>query len=224
MAYREKRRRVNPRFVALCLAAGLVLAAGGVWVWRAVHPGVSAAEVELPDYVTRDFLTVNPWSRPGTELERVRGIVIHYVGNPGTSAAANRSYFEGLGDGHLEIYASAHFVVGLEGEVLQCIPLTEWAYASNVRNEDTVSIEVCHPDETGEFSPVTYERMVELTAFLCDAFDLTTRDVLRHYDVSGKNCPKYYVEHEDAWQRLLTDVDGAMAALEEARAEKSAER
>lgn len=222
MAYREKRKRVNPRFVALCLAAGLVLAAAGVWIWGRLHAGVSPGDVALPAYVTQDFLTVNPWSRPGTELKSVRGIVIHYVGNPGTSAAANRSYFEGLEDGHLEIYASAHFIVGLEGEVLQCVPLTEWAYASNVRNENTISVEVCHPDETGEFSPVTYDRTAELTAFLCDAFGLTTADVLRHYDVSGKNCPKYYVEHEDAWQRFLTDVDGAMAALEAARAEKSA--
>lgn len=38
------------------------------------------------------------------------------------------------------------------------MPLTEVAYASNSRNDDTVSIEVCHPDETGEFSQVTYDR------------------------------------------------------------------
>ena len=55
----------------------------------------------------------------------------------------------------------------LEGEVLQCIPLTEISYASNTRNSDTVAIEVCHPDETGKFSAVTYDRVVELTAWLC---------------------------------------------------------
>ncbi len=222
MAYREKRRRLNPRFFALCLAAVLVIAAG-VWIWGKLRPGVSAAAVVLPDYVTQEFLTVNPWSRPGTELEQVKGIVIHYVGNPGTSAEANRSYFEGLEDGHLEIYASAHFIVGLEGEVLQCIPLTEWSYASNTRNEDTLSIEVCHPDETGEFLPVTYDRVAELTAFLCDAFGLTSKDVLRHYDVSGKNCPKYYVENEDAWQAFLTQVDRGIGLLEKERAEKEAQ-
>ena len=223
MAYREKRRRLNPRFLALCLAAVLVIAAAGVWIWGKIRPGVSAAAVVLPDYVKQEFLTVNPWSRPGTELEQVKGIVIHYVGNPGTSAEANRSYFEGLEDGHLEIYASAHFIVGLEGEVLQCIPLTEWAYASNTRNEDTLSIEVCHPDETGEFLPVTYDRVAELTAFLCDAFGLTSKDVLRHYDISGKNCPKYYVENEDAWQTFLTQVDRGIGLLEKERAEKEAQ-
>ena len=35
---------------------------------------------------------------------------------------------------------------------------------SNIRNEDTVAIEVCHPDETGAFSPAAYQQVVELTA------------------------------------------------------------
>jgi len=38
-------------------------------------------------------------------------------------------------------------------------------------------------------------------------FQLTTDDVIRHYDVTGKKCPLYYVEHEDAWQQFLTDVN-----------------
>lgn len=220
MAHREKRRRVNPRFIALCLAAVLGTAAAGVFIWRAYFCGPPGETVKLPGYVTADLLTENPWSRPGTELESVKGIVIHYVGNPGTTAQANRNYFESLKSGTQEIYASAHFIVGLDGEVIQCIPLTEWAYASNSRNGDTISIEVCHPDETGKFSPVTYDRVVELAAFLCDAFGLTSADVMRHYDVSGKDCPKYYVEHEDAWLLLLSDVDKSQTALREARAEK----
>lgn len=221
MACRERRRRLNPRFVALCLAAVLVIAAAGFWIWGMLCRGPSAENVELPDYVTEDLLTENPWSRPGTELKSIKGVVIHYVGNPGTSAEANRNYFESLQDGKEGIYASAHFIVGLEGEVIQCIPLTEWAYASNSRNVDTVSIEACHPDETGQFSPVTYDRVVELTAWLCDTFDLTTADVMRHYDVSGKDCPKYYVEHEDAWQQLLEDVDTALTAMKEASAQEN---
>lgn len=39
-----------------------------------------------------------------------------------------------------------------------------------------------------------------------DKYDLTEDDILRHYDCGGKKCPKYYVEHEDAWERLLCDV------------------
>ena len=52
--------------------------------------------------------------------------------------------------------------------------------------------------------------MVKLTAFLCDKYDLTADDVIRHYDVTGKNCPKYFVENEAAWQIFKEDVDAAL--------------
>ncbi len=206
---------MNPRFAALCLIAVLAAAAAAARLLPRPGSGLPGEGAVLPEYVTQELLTENPWSRPGTPLEEIRGVVIHYVGNPDTSAAANRNYFESLKDGTEEIYASAHFIVGLEGEVVQCIPLTEWAYASNSRNGDTVSVEVCHPDETGEFSPVTYDRTVKLTAWLCSTFGLTADDVLRHYDVSGKICPKYYVENEDAWRGFLADVDARLAQLRE---------
>ena len=101
--------------------------------------------------------------------------------------------------------------MGLEGEVIQCIPLTEIAYASNIRNEDTVAIEVCHPDETGAFSPAAYQQVVELTAWLCRTFDLDPdTDVIRHYDVTEKLCLLYYVEHPDAWDAFRADVAAEM--------------
>ena len=209
---RRRRRRLNPRFVALCLVLVLALGGGAVWLRRASR-GLPGEEIETPGYVQKDYLTVNEWSRPGDPLEKINGVVIHYVGNPGTTAQANRNYFASLASGQDGVYASSHFVVGLEGEVIACVPLTEMAYASNTRNDDTVAIEVCHPDETGQFAPVTYDRVVELTAWLCETFRLDPRtDVIRHYDVSGKICPKYYVDEPAAWEQLLADVESRMAA------------
>ena len=198
----------SPVYLLLLL---LVLVIGGVLlVRRSLAP--AADSIPVPDYVQQDLLTVNPYSRPGDELKTIRGVVIHYVGNPGTSAQANRNYFESLSAGTDGTYASSHFVVGLEVEVIQCVPLTEIAYASNSRNEDTVSIEVCHPDETGEFGPETYESVVRLTAWLCETFHLDPEsDVIRHYDVTGKYCPRYYVENEDAWAALRSDVSDRIA-------------
>ena len=201
---RKRRRRLNPRFALLCLTLALGAAAVGLW-WA--NRGLPGEDIAVPDYVERDYIPVNEWSRPGTPLEDINAVVIHYVGNPGTTARANRNYFASLSSGKEGTYASSHFVVGLEGEVVQCVPLTEVAYASNTRNGDTVSIEVCHPDETGEFSPVTYGRCVELAAWLCREFKLDPEtDVIRHYDVTGKECPLYYVEHPEAWERLKADV------------------
>ena len=201
---RKKRRRLNPRFALLCLALVLGAAAVGIW-WG--NRGLPGEDIAVPDYVEQDYIPVNDWSRPGTPLEDINAVVIHYVGNPGTTAQANRNYFASLASGKEGTYASSHFVVGLEGEVVQCVPLTEVAYASNTRNGDTVSIEVCHPDDTGGFSPLTYGRCVELAAWLCREFKLDPEtDVIRHYDVTGKECPLYYVEHPEAWEQLKADV------------------
>ena len=170
------------------------------------HQDLPGSNVSGPDFVTVDYIPTNEYSRPGTPLKEISGVVVHYVGNPDTSAAANRSFFANLALTH-ETYASAHFVVGLDGEILQCVPLTEIAYCSNTANDYTVSIEVCHPDETGQFNDATMESLEKLVAWLCETFELDTDSgVIRHYDVTGKICPKYYVENEDAWLEFKQDV------------------
>ncbi len=160
--------------------------------------------------VTVDYLTVNEYSRPGDKLRNVNAIVIHYVGNPGTTAAQNRSYFEGLKDGH-GTSASSHYIVGLEGEIIQCVPLDEISYASNERNGDTIAIECCHPDETGKFNAATYDSLVKLTAALCNTYGLSPdEDIIRHYDITGKRCPLYFVSNEEEWYGFKLSVQTAM--------------
>ena len=203
---RARRRRARQSTAAPLALGACLLCLVLVFVWaRSQRP--DGEGVTVPDDVTVDLLPVNEWSRPGQVLKDIRGVVIHYVGNSSTTAQANRNYFASLASGKEGTYASSHFIVGLEGEVIQCVPLTEIAYASNSRNEDTVSIEVCHPDDTGEFSPATYRRCVELTAWLCREFSLDPEtEVIRHYDVTGKECPRYYVAHPEAWEAFLQDV------------------
>lgn len=152
------------------------------------------------------LLTVNEYSRPGIALQQVKGIVIHYTANPGSSAQANRDYFENLKNGG-DRKVSSHFVIGLEGEIIQCIPTSEIAYASNSRNTDTISIECCHPDDTGEFTEATYDSLVQLTGWLCKRFSLDKEDVIRHYDVTGKDCPRYFVQNEADWEQLQEDIE-----------------
>lgn len=165
---------------------------------------VSNEKVPRPE-LDVELLTVNEYSRPAIALKKVDGIVIHYTANPGTSAIANRNYFEGLKDSHVT-KASSHFVIGLEGEVVQCIPSSEIAYASNDRNYDTISIECCIEDESGKFNEATYDSAVHVTAWLVEHFGLETEDVIRHFDVTGKECPKYFVDYPSAWDQFLLDV------------------
>lgn len=169
----------------------------------------TAADKATGFEITEDFLTVNPYSRPGTALTKVNNIVVHYVANPGSTAKENRDYFEGLATSRLTS-ASSHYVVGLKGEIIQCIPLNEVAYCSNDRNNDTISIEVCHPGEDGKFNEDTYNSLVSLCAWLCDAYELDSESLIRHYDITGKICPKYFVEHPDKWKKFKKDVKKEM--------------
>lgn len=167
----------------------------------------------LSDEVIKNYLTPNEYSRPGKELKEVNAIVVHYVGNPGTTAAQNRSYFENLKDTHATS-ASSHYIIGMEGEIIQCVPLNEISYASNNRNKDTIAIECCHPDETGQFTTATYKSLVKLVAALCRTYDLDPETgIIRHYDVTGKYCPLYYVNHEDEWYGFKLDVKAELAAV-----------
>lgn len=170
-------------------------------------------QTDQPKIIT-DLLTPNQYSRSQRKLEKVNGIVIHYTANPKSSAKDNRDYFENLKN-RKTTYASSHFVVGLQGEIIQCIPLDEIAYASNNRNSDTISIEVCHVDPAGKFEKETYQSLVELTAWLCGKYDLKKEDIIRHYDVTGKMCPKYYVKHPKAWKKLKKDVFRYMESKKE---------
>ena len=219
-APRRKKKRKNRRkrydmsrvWMALGLLALVLLVIVGVTGHQknkavSADSPVTLSEVdENRPELDVELLTVNPYSRPGTALEKVNGIVIHYTANPGATAIANRNYFENLKDTHTT-KASSHFVVGLEGEIVQCIPTAEIAYASNDRNSDTISIECCYKNEDGSFEQATYDSVIRLTAWLCEKFGLTSEDVIRNYDVTGKLCPLYYVEHEDAWTQFKKDVD-----------------
>ena len=157
-----------------------------------------------PDW-KEDFLTPNEYSRPGDTLSQIKNIFVHYTANPGTSAAQNRSYFEQQKDTH-ERSVSSHFIIGYEGEILQCVPLDEIAYAVQTRNEDSISIECCFLAEDGSFTKETYDSLIKLLAWLVDAYDLTSDDILRHYDCGGKKCPLYYTENPQKWEQLKADV------------------
>ena len=159
------------------------------------------AATSAPDWVDQQIIKVDGDSRRGVMLEGVRNIVIHYVGNPGSTAQQNRDYYANPSS-----EVSSHFVIGLKGEIIQCIPLHEKSSASNHRNKDTISIEVCHPDESGKFTDASYQSLVKLTVWLCEICDLDSGDVIRHYDITGKQCPLYFVTHEDAWEQFKQEI------------------
>lgn len=160
--------------------------------------------------IQKALLTFNSFSRPGTKIDKITNIVIHWVGNAGSTAIANRNYFESLKDKGR--YASSHYIIGLDGEIVQCVPENEVAYHGNSANNYSIGIENCHPDWTGKFNDKTYASLIELCADICKRYDLDPQKaLLRHYDVTYKDCPHYYVLNHQAWLQLKNDVSAAMA-------------
>ena len=156
------------------------------------------------------LLTPNNYSRPMTRLERVTKIAVHYVGNPGSSAVGNRNYFNSLASTH-STYASSHYIVGLSGEIIQCVPESEIAYCTNQANSYSISIENCHPKADGKFTEATEKSLMELCAHLCSKYKLDPmKDIIRHYDVTGKHCPLYWVTHPEDFTEFKKRVKAYM--------------
>lgn len=222
---RRRRQILMVRALVMSLAVLLAIALGvGLWrlgnfLWNREKAADTGAMVQVQEEqqvieenrspkpaIEENFLTPNEYSRPGEPLPEVTELFVHYTANAGTSAAQNRSYFENLGITG-ETSASAHFVIGFDGEIIQCLPLDEIGYAVKEHNYNSVSIECCYLREDGKFEDATYQSLIQLLGWLMKEYDLGPSAVKRHYDSSKKLCPKYYVEHEDAWEQLLADLE-----------------
>jgi len=175
--------------------------------------------------IKKDLLDINKYSRPGKSLGDVRGIVVHWVAGPMMTAAGVRRYFNSLSEE--KRFAGTQYVIGLEGEIIRMIPENEMAYHVGAKsykedalarlgsypNAHTIGIETCHPDWYGKLNRQTVESLVELCADLLMRYSLTADDLWRHYDVTGKACPKYYVDNPHEWTQLKQNVMLMMEVL-----------
>ena len=164
--------------------------------------------------VTDRIIPVNKYNRPGTKCAPQK-ICVHYTGNAGSSAASGAAYqmnvakgvFASKGQG---VWTSSQYLVGLNGEVIRCVPDDEMAYAAANNNRGVIHIEVCHPDSSGKFNAVTIAALGELVRELMSKYKISADKVVRHYDLTGKLCPMYYVD-ETRWAALHDSITAAPA-------------
>ena len=151
------------------------------------------------------FITKNKYSRPGTKRSRTTKIAWHYTGAHDVSAKATMNYFKNLATTHTT-YASSHFVCGLEGEIYYIVPMSEIAYTTNSANYYSIGIECATTGTDDHYSDKEYVSMVKLGAWLAQYYGLDPRkDFIRHYDVTRKICPRYFVNHKDKWNQFKLD-------------------
>ena len=173
-----------------------------------------------------DLLDPNPYSRPQYRIDKIKGLVVHFVANPMSLDYENRNFFNNRQYGK-DRYGSAHEIIGFDNTVLVCIPDDEMAYhvgassymdgifkrlGTTYPNDCLYGIEFVHPDWTGKPSDVTYKTLIYRLADLCAKYNLDPiEDIYRHYDITGKNCPKYYVENPDEFDKMREEVKDIMS-------------
>lgn len=149
---------------------------------------------------------------------QIKYLVKHYVGATG-GAEANCNYFYNTYRG-----ASAHFFVGHNGEIWQCVEENDTAWhcgASSYkhkecRNSNSIGVELCvKKDKNGKwyYTEETKKAAVQLFAYLMDKYDIDVDHVLRHYDVTGKICGEPDVRQGNKiWSQFKKDIAACVKA------------
>jgi len=175
------------------------------------------------------LLTPGRGGRPGLKISP-KAVVIHWTANTnrGANAVANRNYFEN----HPQNKVSAHYIVD-DNQIVQCLPEDEMGYhvgayqyqpkalelLSSYPNNCTIGIEMC-VNEDSDFSQ-TYRNTVALAADILRRYGWGVDRLWRHYDITWKDCPRYFVNDEAArvygfssasggWERFKADVQQAL--------------
>lgn len=146
-----------------------------------------------PKYIiTPRYLTKPSKRRSGQLIKKVRFVVAHDTGNPGSTAANNVKYYE---NSRNEMSASAHIFVD-DKEILECIPaLTApeekaWHVIHNVTTDDklygvdandaAIGVEYCYGGAID--ADKAYWKYVWVLAKLCDKFSLKPeQDITGHF-------------------------------------------
>ena len=179
---------------------------------------------EIVAAATAPAIIKNAGFRPGrncgTRVEKIKYIVIHYTGSEGT-AAGNVNYFNNGNRG-----ASAHYFVDRSGEIREyCDPLMYYAWHcggslesshhplhGKCTNSNSIGVEICthYNGSSWEFTTAAVNSAIALTKYLMTKFGISVDHVCRHYDVTGKACPRVpgwgAVGGDAEWKKFLASI------------------
>ncbi len=138
-------------------------------------------------HITENYLKKTKSIRPGGSYRKT-SVTIHSTGNPNSTAKNERAWLDNPTNNR---DASWHYVVG-ESEIIQAIPDTEeaWHCGKGEGNRLSIGIEIA---ESGDRKK-TVENAAWLTASKLKEHGLTVRDIKKHFDWTGKNCPRILID------------------------------
>lgn len=146
---------------------------------------------------------LTPYNFMAGTADRIKYIVIHYVGATG-GAKSNCNYYASK-----YIGASAHYYVDFDGSIWQSVEDCNIAWHCGAkaykhpecRNSNSIGIELCVRNKGSQadtsqdwyFEDATVAAAIKLTRELMQRYSVPADRVIRHYDVTGKICPNPYV-------------------------------
>ena len=144
-------------------------------------------------------------------INRIKYIVVHFTANNGDTAYGNTNYSKSYRG------ASAHYFVD-ENNIYQSVEDKNVAWHcgakkykhSTCRNSNSLGVELCSmKDSKGNFyfMDKTVDNAVELVKMLMAKYNVPIANVIRHYDVTGKNCPEPFVRDIKAWQNFKNRLE-----------------
>jgi len=162
----------------------------------------------------KQYLT--PYNHNSGTVDRIKYLVIHYVGALG-GAEANCKYYA-----EADRSASAHYYVDFDGSVWQSVEDKNIAWHcgaksyvhAECRNANSIGIELCVRNKGDQssiskdwyFEDATVQTAIALTKELMEKYNIPADHVIRHYDVTGKICPNPYVYNhtQHTWEDFKT--------------------
>ena len=153
----------------------------------------------------------------------IKYIVIHYTGNDGDHDEGNATYFK-----NNVVKASAHYFVD-DDSITMSVPenFVAWSVGGTkwkdtaatgggsmhgiITNTNSISIEMCDTQRDGTIKATdqTLENTVTLAKSLMKRYNINIDHVYRHFDVTGKHCPAYFMNSSawSAFKERLKDGD-----------------
>ena len=147
----------------------------------------------------------------------VTHIVVHNTSGKNTAegaAFANCKYFN-----RNSVGASAQFFIDSGYTIWQSVAEsdTAWHAGNWAMNQRSIGIEVC---SAGVFTEAEIERLTWLVQHLMKKYNIPASRVIRHYDVTGKKCPAYYVDNT-RWKELHARITSGTASTTETKKPQS---
>ncbi|GIQ63733.1 hypothetical protein PACILC2_23010 [Paenibacillus cisolokensis] len=162
-------------------------------------------------YVVDHIPRSTPCNRRNGQRITPTTITIHNTGNPRSTARNERTWLTNPSN---NVAASYHIVVD-ENEAIECVPLDERAIHSGTTagNMTSIGVEIC---ESGNYAK-TLDNAAALVAKLLKERGWGVDRLRRHYDWSGKICPRLmydggkwtgWTEFKRMVAEKLTEKDG----------------